>query len=144
MDLNKFFGFFNPASEGDKEFQDSLEEFKGSPIYKIKVFERLILNGLAFTKHIVNFFNKADEDLDISQVDLAGEFMMYNRAWFWISQLDWDDEQWVHDLKLASNEHVLTAVKLSIHYFEEQEEYEKCAFLKKIQSFIEDYLAIEK
>jgi hypothetical protein len=144
MDLDKFFSFFNPASDKDKEFQDSLESFKESPIYKIKIFERLILNGLTFTKHIVNFFNKADEDLDTNQIGLAGTFMMYNRAWFWIGQLDWDNEQWVHDLKIASSEDILTAVKLSIHYFEEQEEYEKCAFLKKIQSFVEDCLAVEE
>ena len=109
MDLNKFFSFFSPTSE-DGDFHGSLESFKESPIYKIKIFERLIINGLIFKKSIVNFFSKADEDLDVSQIDLAGEFMMYNRAWFWISQLDWDDEQWVYDLKIASSESLLTAV----------------------------------
>jgi hypothetical protein len=141
MDLNKFFSFFSPTSE-DGDFHGSLESFKESPIYKIKIFERLIINGLIFKKSIVNFFSKADEDLDVSQIDLAGEFMMYNRAWFWISQLDWDDEQWVYDLKIASSESLLTAVKLSIHYFEECEEYEKCAVLKRIQNFIENCLAV--
>jgi hypothetical protein len=144
MDLNKFFGFFTPASDNDEILKENLESFKGSPIYKIKVFERLIINGLTFKKSIVNFFSKADEDLDTNQIDLAGEFMMYNRAWFWIDQLDWDDEQWVHDLKIASNENLLVAVKLSIHYFEEHEEYEKCAFLKRIQDFIQNCLAVKE
>lgn len=145
MDLGKFFSYFSPAPEdGDNQIlQDSLKNFKGTPIYKIKVFERLILNGIAFKKSIVNFFNQADENLDVIQIELAGEFMMYNRAWFWIDQMDWDDDLWVADLKRASNENLLTAVRLSIHYFEEQEEFEKCAFLKKIQDFIQNCLAAE-
>jgi len=143
MDLSKFFNYFTPISD-DGALQKNLDNFKESPIYKIKVFERLIINGLFFKKSIVDFFTQADENLDMTQVDLAGEFMMYNRAWFWISQLDWNDEQWVKDLEVASNEQFLIAIKLSMHYFEEQEEFEKCAFLKKIQDFIQNYLAIEK
>jgi hypothetical protein len=46
-------------------------------------------------------------------------------------------------LKKASNENLLTSVKLAINYFEEQEEYEKCAFLKKVQDFVQNYLAVE-
>lgn len=140
MDLDKFFNlFFNPKSDFIGSVGD-LNEFKDRPAYKIKIFERLILNGLLFKKSVVDFFSQADEDLDMEQVDLAGEFMMYNRAWFWINQLNWDEEQWVEDLKYASNENLLTAIKLCVHYFEEQEEYEKCAFLKKIQDFVEDCL----
>jgi hypothetical protein len=142
MDLDKFFSFFNTNPEVGYSKKD-LEGFKDSPYYKIKIFERLILNGLSFKKSIINFFSQADETLDITQVDLAGEFMMYNRGWFWISQIKWDDKEWIKDLKKASNENLLTSVKLSINYFEEQEEYEKCAFLKEVQNFIQNYLAIE-
>ncbi len=53
------------------------------------------------------------------------------------------DKEWIKGLKKASNENLLTSVKLSINYFEEQEEYEKCAFLKEVQDFIQNYLAIE-
>jgi hypothetical protein len=141
MDLSKFFSYFNTNPSIGYSGED-MANFKDSPLYKIKVFERLIINGVAFKKSLINFFNQADEDLDVNQIDLAGEFMMYNRAWFWIKLLDWDDEQWVKDLKVASDEKLLTAIKLCIHYFEEQEEYEKCAFLKKIQDFIQNYLAV--
>ena len=31
--------------------------------------------------------------------------MMYNRAWFWISQFDWsEDEDWIIELKVISND----------------------------------------
>jgi hypothetical protein len=142
MDLSRFFNYFNSTSDGGVSLED-LARHKDSPLYKIKVFERLVINGSLFKKSIVNFFSRADEDLDVGQIDLAGEFMMYHRAWFWIRQFNWDDEKWVKDLKIASNEKLLTAIKLCIHYFEEQEEYEKCAFLKKIQDYIQNCLAIE-
>jgi hypothetical protein len=142
MDLSKFFSYFNTNPSIGYSEKD-MESFKNSPLYKIKVFERLIINGVAFKKSLVNFFNQADEDLDIGQVDLAGEFMMYHRAWFWISLLDWDNEEWVKDLKKASNEKLLTAIRLCIHYFEEQEEYEKCAFLKRIQDFVQNCLEVK-
>jgi hypothetical protein len=142
MDLDHFFNFFSPNSDVGYS-KSEIKDFKNNPYYKIRMFERLILNGLSFKKSIINFFSQADETLDMVQVDLAGEFMMYNRAWFWVDQLEWDDEEWVEGLKKASNENLLTSVKLAINYFEEQEEYEKCAFLKKVQDFVQNYLAVE-
>jgi hypothetical protein len=47
---------------------------------------------------------------------------------------------WVTELKIISDENFLMAIKLSIHYFEEYEEFEKCAFLKKIQNVVEENL----
>jgi hypothetical protein len=140
MDLNKFFSSLNPTSS-NSWVKDEYDSFSNSPFYKLKVFERLIINGLSFKESIMKFFSQSVEDLDMVGVDLAGEFMMYNRAWFWVSQLDWDDTEWVIDLEKVSNEKFLTAIKLSINYFEEHEEYEKCAFLKKIQDFVQEYLA---
>jgi hypothetical protein len=142
MDLNHFFSFFNNNPDSGYPKED-IKDFKNEPYYKIKVFEKLVLNGVMFKKSLINFFTNSNDDLDMAQVDLAGEFMMYNRAWFWINQLDWDDEKWVEDLEKLSSENLLVAVKLSINYFEEQEEYEKCAFLKKIQDFIQNCLEVE-
>jgi hypothetical protein len=102
------------------------------------MFNKLILNGLGFKKQVISFFERNVEDVD--KVEMAGEFMIYNRAWFWISQFKWDEE-WVEDLGKIGDKYFLTSVKLSIHYFEGNEDFEKCAFLKKIQDFIENNLA---
>lgn len=142
MDLNKFFELFGNTS-GDKKTEKELEDFKKTPSFKIKIFVKLVMNGVNFKKQIINFFSKSlGEDEDLNGVDLAGEFMVYNRGWYWISQMDWDSEEWIADLKDSLNEDLFIALKLSIHYFEEQEEYEKCAFLKKIQNFVEENLEL--
>jgi len=90
---------------------------------------------------VVKFFSKSEEEFDLKDIDLAGEFIMYNRAWFWISQTDISSEDWIEDIGKISDEEFYVAIKLTIHYFEEQEEYEKCAFLKKLQDIVKEYLA---
>ena len=140
MDLNKFFELFGNASENEK-VRKEFDTFKKTPAFKIGMFVKLVTNGMNFKKQVVNFFSKSlDKDENLDGVDLAGEFMIYNRGWYWVSQMDWDSEEWVSDLKDLISDELLTALKLSIHYFEEQEEYEKCAFLKKIQDFVGENL----
>ena len=139
MDINKIFGLFNDNSGRDK-INENLEDFKKTPYFKIGMFKKLVMNGINFKIKVVSFFSRADEDFNTNEIDLAGEFMIYTRAWFWIEQIDWNDPEWVEDIKRSSDENFLVAVKLTIHYFEEQEEYEKCAFLKKLQDFIQENL----
>lgn len=141
MDLNRFFSFLN--NKGDQT-EENLDTFKKTPLFKIGMFVKLIINGLSFKKQVIMFFENSDGNLDMKDVDLMGEFMMYNRAWYWISQVDLTEEEWVDGLKSSSNDELITALKLSIDYFEEEEEFEKCAFLKKIQDFVENYLEISK
>lgn len=143
MDLNRFFSYFNNKPQEEEMFEN-LSTFKKTPIFKIGMFTKLVMNGMSFKKQIIEFFGKSSEDIDVSSVDLAGEFMMHNRAWYWISQTDLTDEDWLNDLRMSSKDDFLTAIKLSINYFEGEQEFEKCAFLKKIQDFVENYLDIVK
>ena len=71
----------------------------------------------------------------------AGEYMMYTRAYYWIQSCKVRNKEWKIALSNYASDEFLVAVKLSINYFESTEEYEKCAFLKKIQDFIEKCLA---
>ena len=107
------------------------------------MFVKLVTNGMNFRKQVVNFFSKTSfKGEEIADIDLTGEFMIYNRGWYWISQIDWDDQRWVESLKDSQGDELLVSLKLSMHYFEEYEEYEKCAVLKKIQDFVEKNLDI--
>ena len=143
MDLNKFFSFLNGNSNEEK-LKENLKTIKSTPYFKIGMFTKLIINGLNFKKQVIMFFENSDGELDMKDVDLMGEFMMYHRAWYWISQMDWNDEEWVDDLKKSTNQELLIALKLSIDYFEGGEEFENCAFLKKIQDFVEKNLEVIK
>ena len=139
VDLSKIFSLFNNGPQ-EKYIYENLETFKKTPKFKLGMFEKLIVNGINFKMKVVNFFSLSDEDFDIDEIDRAGEFMMYSRAWFWISQIDLDDEIWLYDLKVISSVNFLDAIKLSLCYFESHEEYEKCILLKKIQDIVEENL----
>jgi hypothetical protein len=142
VDLSKIFSLFNDGPQ-EEHIYENLETFKKTPKFKLGMFEKLIVNGINFKMKIVNFFSLSDENFDIDEIDKAGEFMMYNRAWFWISQIDLEDEIWLYDLKVISSVNFLDAIKLSLYYFEFHEEYEKCILLKKVQDIVKENLELQ-
>jgi hypothetical protein len=78
-------------------------------------------------------------------MDDAGEFITYNRAFYWIQDFKFRSKEWKSVLKeYYSNEEFLCSLKLAINYFESTEEYERCAFLKKIQDLVIDNINKDK
>lgn len=142
MGLSNIFALFGfPEGGGDskedKKLKADIDAYKKTPHFKLGMFYKLIMNGTNFKKQVLNFFSKTDPSLDMEGVDEAGEFMMFTRAYFWIEGFKFRSKNWKEDLKKYSHDEFLVALKLSIHYFESTEEYEKCAHLKKIQVLVE-------
>ena len=143
MDVNKIFNLFNneePESLKEKAQQvDILLDYKNHPLFWVGMFKKLLHNHKVFNKKVISFFSKMDEELDLYDVEQAGEFVVYNRAWFWISKIDTQVSSHQDALLHYNNdEYLLTYVKFAISYFEEFEEYEKCAHLVKIQNFLKE------
>ena len=144
MSLKGIFGLFGMPDEDDrdnklrKELDESLDVFKDTPYFKVGMFCKMIKNGSNFTKQLLNFFKTSDDPIDMSGVDEASEIMMYNRALSWIQDCDLKKDEW----KLAFHDHkekdILECVIKSIKYYEKNEEYETCAFLKEIQDCIKE------
>lgn len=142
MGLNSIFALFGfpeggEGSKEDKKIKAEIDAYKRTPHFKLGMFYKLIMNGAAFKKQVLNFFSRSDSSLDMEGIDDAGEFMMFTRAYFWVEDFKFKSKAWKEDLKKYSNDEFLVAVKLCINYFEGTEEYEKCAHLKKIQVMIE-------
>tara|TARA_B110000503_G_scaffold131998_1_gene207437 strand:+ start:147 stop:572 length:426 start_codon:yes stop_codon:yes gene_type:complete len=141
MDVDKIFGLFNneePDSLLEKaKMTEVLMNYKDHPLFWVGMFKKLISNHKTFNKEVVSFFSKLeDEELDMYDVEQAGEFITYNRAWFWISKLDTSDRICQDALLYYTDEYLKTYLKFSMSYWEETEEYEKCAHLKKIIDFL--------
>ena len=62
----------------------------------------------------------------------AGEFVTYNRAWSYIKQIDINDNDHVEAISLYRDDALETTLELGIKYFQNLEEYERCAHLLKI------------
>jgi hypothetical protein len=143
MDLNKIFGLFNdqePESLKEKsQLIDDVLDFKEHPLFWVGMFKKLIQNHKIFNKEIIRFFSILDQELDIYDVDQAGEFVVYTKAFSWIEKIDVNNKLHQDSILKFSDDAFLSYLKISILYFEKFEEYEKCAHLKNIQNIVEEF-----
>lgn len=141
MDLNgiwKLFGFGD--EKNDKKVSKELENFKKSPQFKLKMFAKMISQGVMFKKQLIDFFKNSDPEIEMDGIGEVGDLMMYNRAWFWVSECNPRKKEWKEALTEIASEDFKECIEVSIKYFEEIEEYEKCAHFKKILDFVEKVL----
>lgn len=142
IDPNKIFGLFNDDSQnmGTDEDMFTIVDIKDTPEYKLGMFTRIIMDHLQFNRKVVEFFSRANEELEKEDIQNAGEFVVYHRAWFYIKGLDLEDRRTWYALEKMSNPKTQTALDLAIHYFEELEEYEKCAHILKFSKACKTFL----
>ena len=132
MNMDNIFGLFTSNEDFDGGGGNVYVDFKNTPIYWIGMYKKLILNHINFNRKIVKFFKEANEELDVSEVKEAGEFVVYNRAWSYIKDIDVDNKDHIDAIEKYCDEYLDIALKLGISFFEQLEEYEKCALLKHI------------
>lgn len=148
MDINKIFGSFDSPDSSSNSWgwnQRSYNyysprtlpiEDENHPRYFIKMFWKLIINHLSYGKKLVDFFSQADPSLAINEIEYAGERMLYSRAYGFIKKIDLEDKYHQKLLKEENTSKLKEAYTLAIKFYENEEEYEKCAFLKKQLDFV--------
>ena len=136
--LENIFDLFSSNENLDGENYIVHIDFTKTPVYWVGMYKKLVLNHLNFNKKVVKFFKESNEELDVEDMENAGEFVVYNRAWHYIQNVDINVEEHVLAVEKYQDEYLDTALKLGIHFFEEQEEYEKCAHLKHILDKIQE------
>jgi hypothetical protein len=140
MDVNKIFNLFNedePESLREKTKQVDIPlDYKNHPLFWVGMFKKLIQNHHIFNDQLLKFFEKLDEELDIVDIDKAGEFVVFNRAWGYIQKVDPNNLITQEALYRFADIHLKLALELSISYFQEMEDYEKCSHLKKNLDFV--------
>jgi hypothetical protein len=143
MDINHIFNLFgDPGNKYNEEppSEFDLEAFEKTPSFKIGMFKKIILNQHVFQKKLINMFKTKGDEYNVDGMEEVGEYMAHHRAWDHIKDCEVENEIWQDSFTVLHDEHLETAIKLSISFFEEMEEYEKCALLKKIELFLEDSL----
>ena len=134
VSIDNIFGLF---SHDDKDLSKDKNvtyiDFKNTPKYYLGMYKKLILNHINFNKKVLQFFKKSNADLEVHDMKEAGEYVTYNRAWNYIKKMDVDENSHIDAIEFYADEYLTTALDLGIHYFQNQEEYERCAFLLKIK-----------
>jgi hypothetical protein len=131
MNIDDIFNLFkSPEEENDSTTQVDLLDH---PIVWMGMFKKLIINYKVFSKQMVEFFESSDPKLDTDDIKLAGSMMVFARAMDHISKIDTTNQMHRDCLILYSDESFLKSLSLALSHFEDLEEYENCALLKKIQ-----------
>ncbi len=146
MNINKIFGLFDTPEEKGKDIvQDNyntlIENYKNHPLYWVGMVKKLIYNHTAFNDRLLDFFSNLDKDLKKVDIDKASEYFIFNRAWSYIEKVDPTNRVHQEALFHFADIHLKVALELLLNYFQEQEEYEKCAHLKNNLDFIKLLLA---
>jgi len=139
INIDNIFELFSTNEDLDGNNTVVHIDFTKTPIYWIGMYKKLVLNHINFNKKVLKFFKESNQELDIEDMKDAGEFVVYHRAWYYIQNVDIDNEEHVIAIEKYTDEYLDTALKLGISFFEQHEEYEKCALLKKILDKSKDF-----
>jgi len=133
VNLDRIFKSFSNKKKEDDEFYFIMND---NPIIWIKMFKKIILNSLNFNKKVESYFSDSPFKMKKDELAKASDFVIYHRAWFYISKLDLSNESNIDAIKLLADKDFKNSLELTIRFFEDIEDYERCAFLKKIDDEI--------
>lgn len=126
MNLNIFFNTSNEENI-ESEVSSSVNDFMDSPVIWVGTFEKLISNYHDFGNRIIELLKIVCVDLNQKQIQEIGEKIIFNRAYKYIDKIDLENQTHIEVLKQRSNESLLKSLNNTIKYFENIEDYEKCA-----------------
>jgi len=132
MNINKIFNLFLSSEDEPKNVEPQKDLFE-NPIVWIGMFKKMIFNHNVFSKQMIAFFNTSDPPLDVNDIEKASNLMVYERAFEQLAKLNLTDPSHIDSLRLYSDETFKMALDSTLNFFLNLEEYEKCAFVKKVQ-----------
>ena len=136
IDIKNIFNLFSKEEDLEGVVTDSktLNELKTSPIYYVGMWKKLVLNHINFNTKVLKFFQDTNQEFDITDIKEAGEYVVYNRAWSYISNVNLEDDKHIDAIKHYSDERFNISLDLGIEFLQKDELYEKCAILLKIKN----------
>jgi len=137
MDPTLVFGLFqDPEDKSEKRVKEIID-FSEHPYVLMGMFTRIIFRGDVVSNQIVKFFAEINKEMDVENLQILNKNMIFSRAYSYLSKLDLNNSFHIETLLDKASDPFLQACDLSIEYFTESEEYEKCSLIKKFKDFIE-------
>ena len=140
IDKDKIFKLFVDGKEvsGDKT-NEEIQEFMNGPYAKIGMFVKLIQNHEIFHKKLEKFLKQEKPNYNVESTKEASEYTVYYRAWNYIKNVDISKDD---DINAIINFNPLAfnrTLDSSLKFFEQYEEYEKCAHIYRIKETLKEY-----
>ena len=139
INKDKIFGLFIEGKEiTDEKTKSEIKEFMNGPFAKIGMFVKLIQNHHIFHQKLEKFLKKEQPNYNVESTKEASEFTVYNRAWSYIKNISLEDHDDVNAIINFDNKVFYKALDGAVTFFEQYEEYEKCAHLHKIKEVVKE------
>jgi len=143
MDPNNIFNLFDDENtsktvESTGELGNKLKEFRDSPIIKIGMFTKLIVNHFTFHTKLEKFLKEEEPSYNVESTREASEFVVFNRAFHYLNQINPLDKEVIFAILDFDDEILGKTLESAITYFETLEEYEKCAHIFKFQKILRE------
>tara|TARA_B110000211_G_scaffold59764_1_gene67251 strand:+ start:3592 stop:4017 length:426 start_codon:yes stop_codon:yes gene_type:complete len=140
IDKDKIFELFGSPINEEEDFINIASTMLDEPFNKIGMFTKLIINHIIFHQKLSKFLSKeSNMAIDLEDTKKASAFAIFNRAWFYIKKIDLKNKSDLEAVVKFKKEPFLSTLNEAIEYFEEVEEYEKCAKLLEIKKLKEKH-----
>jgi hypothetical protein len=116
---------------------DIHEDFMDNSFVKIGMFNKIIQNNEVFFQKLKYYYQKNNITYNLDDVSSYSKFVTYNRAFFYLNQIDINKTTHIDALACYDFDLLIKNLNQSILFFEEREEYEKCAHLFSIKQAVE-------
>tara|TARA_R110001583_G_scaffold17220_4_gene69897 strand:- start:913 stop:1341 length:429 start_codon:yes stop_codon:yes gene_type:complete len=138
IDKDKIFQLFVDGKEISvlDRTKSEIKDFMNGPFAKIGMFVKLIQNHQIFHQKLEKFLKKEQPNYNVESTKEASEFTVYNRAWSYIKDISLDNHDDVNAIINFDNKIFSKVLSNSIQFFEQYEEYEKCAHLHTIREVV--------
>lgn len=135
MNVNNIFNLFK---QQEQNINPKIKELyiNEHPLFFIKMFTKIIDNHDSLKFKVLVLFKKADDNLNIEDIGYAGDYIVFNRAWEFISKINPNNLLHQEVLFDCEKKELLNKLKSILKYFQSQEEYEKCSHIKQIIDFL--------
>jgi len=143
VNLDNIFSLFSPDGEIGKNSDKVFIDLTQNPIYWIGMYKKIILNYVLSRHKHVKFLQSMAPNIDPYEVEETGDFIILNRAYSYIENIDLSNEFHIGLLILNGDNDFRFSLQLGIKYFEKLEEFEKCYHLKEILTLIEKKFGIK-
>ena len=138
MNLDKLFNLFRSDEDPTPEERNIADNagLVDHPYIYMGLFKKLIFNYSTFSEQLFQFMRSSDVNLDVEKMEKAGVHMVYWRAYDHLAKIDLTNSFHVEIIQTYADDKFIQALTMCLQYYEDMEEYEKCAFLKKILDIV--------
>jgi len=141
VNKDKIFNLFDDSVEAQdqmKEQKKALAVFNNSPYHKLGMFTKLIVNHFVFHAKLEKFLKKEEPSYNVQSTKEASEFVVFNRAFSYLNQINPLDKEVTFAVLDFDAKILNKTLESALIYFENLEEYEKCAHIYKFQKILKE------